>query len=115
MWTWFGSWESVRSTEWRLCIARHTYESGWLGNEDPKTELGAAEKQYVSVRAKDVPRVRFLDAVSAAVEKASISSVGFAQVQVVNGGEVRKELETCEAYHSDERRGHCQGSPCGLA
>jgi hypothetical protein len=42
-----------------LCIARHTYESGWLGNEDPKTELDAAEKQYVSVRAKDVPSVRF--------------------------------------------------------
>jgi hypothetical protein len=38
--------------------------------------------------------------------KSFFSSVGFAQVQAVNGGEVQKELETCEAYHSDERRGH---------
>ena len=25
-------------------MARNTYESGWLGNKDPKTERGAAEQ-----------------------------------------------------------------------
>ena len=40
--------------------------------------------------------------------KSFFSGVGFAQVQAVNGGEVQKELETCEAYHSDERRGHAK-------
>ena len=40
--------------------------------------------------------------------KSFFSSVGFAQVQAVNGGEVQKELETCEAYHSAERRGHAR-------
>jgi hypothetical protein len=40
--------------------------------------------------------------------KRFFSSVGFAQVQAVNGGEVLKELETCEAYHSDEQRGHAK-------
>src|ERR1700730_11165506 len=41
--------------------------------------------------------------------KSVFSSVGFAQVQAVNGGEVQKEQETCEAHHSDERRGHAEG------
>src|SRR5258708_14927213 len=57
MWRWCGSWESVRPMEGRSCIARHTYESGWLGNEDHKTERGAADKQYVLVTPKDVPGV----------------------------------------------------------
>src|SRR3984893_2920635 len=40
--------------------------------------------------------------------KSAFRSVGFAPVQAVNGGEVQKELEKCEAYHSDERRGHAK-------
>ena len=38
--------------------------------------------------------------------EAYFSSVGLAQVQAASGGEVQKELEACEAYYSDERRGH---------
>ncbi len=40
--------------------------------------------------------------------KASLIVSVSRQVQTVNGGEVQKELETCEAYHSDERRGHAK-------
>ena len=38
-------------------MARNTYESGWLGNKQPKTERGAADKQYVSLTPKDAPSV----------------------------------------------------------
>ena len=45
-----------------------------------------------------------------------VGGVGFAQVQAVNGVEVQKELETFEAYYSDERRGQVgKGGPCGWA
>src|SRR5260370_20758311 len=40
--------------------------------------------------------------------KGVLRSAGFAQVQAVNGGEVQMELETCEAYHPDARRGHAR-------
>src|SRR3984893_17607559 len=40
--------------------------------------------------------------------KSAFRSVGFAQVHAVNGGEVQKEQKTCEANHSDERRGHAK-------